>query len=246
MFDAKIYFELLDWLDGAGEIRPAEFLRRLQNSYDLAGCLYVDAAVSISGAVIHQLHHSFDQDVYRAVSEMGGPGLSHIFSRCSRALEPIDLQELSRQNRHTIEFKQRIYQVNNRLRAVCYPLLSRDSRNAFFVIARSCDTEEWRLARRCYDRDIYRLAGKFHARQIDRQHTEPLHDEQASLTQREKEALLWTAAGKSYWETSIILGISERTVRYFMANARNKLDAVSNTQAVAKAMSQGLIPPAPQ
>ncbi|KQW29710.1 hypothetical protein ASE36_09445 [Rhizobium sp. Root274] len=62
------------------------------------------------------------------------------------------------------------------------------------------------------------------------------------LTPRECETLAWIAAGKSYWEAAIILGITERTVRYFMANARNKLDVVNNAQAVAEAVWLGLIP----
>ena len=40
----------------------------------------------------------------------------------------------------------------------------------------------------------------------------------------------------------MILGITERTVRYFMANARRKLNVVSNTQAVAEAAWRGLLP----
>ncbi|PKO59027.1 MAG: hypothetical protein CVU23_14470, partial [Betaproteobacteria bacterium HGW-Betaproteobacteria-17] len=43
------------------------------------------------------------------------------------------------------------------------------------------------------------------------------------LTRRERQALYWAAAGKSYWEIAVILGITERTVRYFMSNARRKL-----------------------
>ncbi|NUS68745.1 MAG: LuxR family transcriptional regulator, partial [Ensifer adhaerens] len=39
-----------------------------------------------------------------------------------------------------------------------------------------------------------------------------------------------------------ILGISERTVRFFMTNARRKLNVVSNTQAVAQAVRHALIP----
>lgn len=61
------------------------------------------------------------------------------------------------------------------------------------------------------------------------------------LTQREREVLLWSAQGKSSWEISVILGVSERTVNWFIANASRKLDAVNRTQAVVNAIRSGEI-----
>ena len=49
------------------------------------------------------------------------------------------------------------------------------------------------------------------------------------------------AAGKTAWEASVILGISERTVRFHLNAAREKLNCLTTTQAVAKAVSQQLI-----
>ena len=49
------------------------------------------------------------------------------------------------------------------------------------------------------------------------------------LTKREKECLLWTTEGKTSWEVSQILSISERTVVFHINNAIKKLN-VSNKQ----------------
>jgi DNA-binding CsgD family transcriptional regulator len=46
---------------------------------------------------------------------------------------------------------------------------------------------------------------------------------------------------KTVWEASVILGISERTVRFHLNAAREKLDCATTTQAVAKAITQHLI-----
>jgi DNA-binding CsgD family transcriptional regulator len=62
-----------------------------------------------------------------------------------------------------------------------------------------------------------------------------------SLTRREGECLLWCAEGKSYWETAVILGISERTVSFHMEAVRGKLVAGSNAHAVAIAVRAGLL-----
>jgi LuxR family quorum sensing-dependent transcriptional regulator len=61
------------------------------------------------------------------------------------------------------------------------------------------------------------------------------------LTPREREALLWAAAGKSAADTAGILGITERTVTAHIVSACQKLDATNKTQAVARAMQYKLI-----
>jgi DNA-binding CsgD family transcriptional regulator len=61
------------------------------------------------------------------------------------------------------------------------------------------------------------------------------------LSGREKEVLLWLKHGKSSWEISVILEISESTVNFHVKNAMRKLNSVSRTQAVAVALENGLI-----
>lgn len=58
---------------------------------------------------------------------------------------------------------------------------------------------------------------------------------------REKEVLQWLKTGKSTWEIAMLLGISERTVKFHVSNIFLKLGAVSRTQAVAMAIEGGLI-----
>lgn len=62
----------------------------------------------------------------------------------------------------------------------------------------------------------------------------PDEDDEVRLTHRERDALSWVAEGKSDWEISVILGVSETTVRFHVDNARRKLGAVNRAQAVAR------------
>lgn len=62
-----------------------------------------------------------------------------------------------------------------------------------------------------------------------------------SLTEREIECLKWSAEGKTYEDIGMLLGISARTVRFFLENARHKLGSLNTTHAVANAMLLGLI-----
>jgi LuxR family quorum sensing-dependent transcriptional regulator len=61
------------------------------------------------------------------------------------------------------------------------------------------------------------------------------------LTMRERECLKWAAMGKSEWEISQILGISEHTSEKHLLNAKSKLGAVNRVQAVAEAIRRGYI-----
>ncbi len=60
----------------------------------------------------------------------------------------------------------------------------------------------------------------------------------ARLSAREVECLRWTAVGKTTWEISVILKLSEHTVTDYLQSAAAKLNAVNRTQAVAEAIRQ--------
>ena len=61
------------------------------------------------------------------------------------------------------------------------------------------------------------------------------------LTLRELECIKWTAAGKTSYETGIILGISRRTVERHLENTKTKLNCVNRYQLISKVIDLGLI-----
>ena len=60
------------------------------------------------------------------------------------------------------------------------------------------------------------------------------------LTLREREVLQSVKLGSTSRDAAASLGISERTVKFHMANILRKLKAGNRAQAVAMAMEQGL------
>ena len=69
----------------------------------------------------------------------------------------------------------------------------------------------------------------------------PAEEPPVRLTARERDAMAFAADGKSDWEISAILGVSEATARFHVDNARRKLGAVNRTQAVARMATEGLL-----
>ena len=61
------------------------------------------------------------------------------------------------------------------------------------------------------------------------------------LTQRELELLHWSRCGKTAWESSTILGISQATAQFHIKNAIGKLGVASKQQAVLRALELHLI-----
>ncbi|MEO8672358.1 MAG: LuxR C-terminal-related transcriptional regulator [Tahibacter sp.] len=62
-----------------------------------------------------------------------------------------------------------------------------------------------------------------------------------TLTPREREVLHWAAIGKTSWEISMILLISERTVNFHLINAARRLQVKGRGPACARALALGII-----
>jgi len=62
-----------------------------------------------------------------------------------------------------------------------------------------------------------------------------------TLTPREREIVSWTASGKTSWDISVILSISEDTVNKTLGSAMRKLNANTRAQVVAESIRRGEI-----
>jgi DNA-binding CsgD family transcriptional regulator len=62
-----------------------------------------------------------------------------------------------------------------------------------------------------------------------------------SLTGRERAILLWLKEGKSTWDVSRILGISQDTVKFHLQNIYHKLNTTNRSHAIAVALGNKLI-----
>ncbi len=62
-----------------------------------------------------------------------------------------------------------------------------------------------------------------------------------TLTGRETEVLKWVASGKTTWEISIILNLSEATVAFHVKNIMRKLNVHNRQQAIVIALRRRLI-----
>jgi DNA-binding CsgD family transcriptional regulator len=121
------------------------------------------------------------------------------------------------------------------------PLRQRCGETGIFGISTDLEIVEWTAQETAIMRECRILANYFHSHILRINGLDSEHE--LLISARELDCLKWTAAGKTAWEASVILGISERTVRFHLNMAREKLKCATTTQAVAKAVANQLIDP---
>lgn len=121
---------------------------------------------------------------------------------------------------------------------ISIPVHGQHGDRALVSITSDASDRDWRHLRLHYMRDFQVLALHLHQAIL---RLEGQSMETVSLSPRERECLLWAAEGKTAWETAVILGLSEHTVRCYLESARHKLDAANNTHAVNKAGKASLL-----
>ena len=101
---------------------------------------------------------------------------------------------------------------------------------------------EWSKLKRKIISDLQQVAANVHDLVMQ---TNPLMRALSApqLSTREVEILQWTAAGKSQQDIGDILSISHRTVEVHLRSSRQKLHALTTTQAVGRAIALGIVYP---
>lgn len=249
-YETVSYAGLMDRLERNETVRPAEIFDIVRRDYAIANCAYVDVSLSPTALRIHRLCHTFPKawaDTYLA---RGFHRIDPVLREAARSVVPVDWAAAGmRSDKPSARaFLREARRHGIGANGVALPLVSRTKRSVIFTCEARLPGRDWPAYRRRVLGELHVMASLFHAAI---QKTAPPvapsvegpcgHDGPARLTAREIEVVKWVAAGKSYWEIAIILGISERTVRHFMTNVRAKLDAVSNSQAIARAIAHRLI-----
>ena len=122
-------------------------------------------------------------------------------------------------------------------RGLTIPGHGRRGDRALFSVTSDLSEREWEQEKIEYMRDFQLLAVHLHDKVLELEGEPVLR---AKLTPRELECLQWISDGKTAWECSVILGLSEHTVRCYLESCRYKLNASSNTHAVSIAYQTGL------
>ena len=206
----------------------AAFLRVAREAYPLSSVVYVALNIPITRDTTTRFIHCVYADSWarhgtsRERVNVGRLGLAPLFE-VSDEREDCELSP----------------SVGSRKLAIT--LSDYHGESAALVINADDGMDDWPAKKPTIEREFSALGQYFH------QHMLRIfgrgNDKAIIVSAREIDCLKWMAAGKTAWEVSTILGISERTVRFHLNAAREKLQCITTTQAVAKAVSQQLFVP---
>jgi LuxR family transcriptional regulator, quorum-sensing system regulator SinR len=212
----------------------------IRRRFPVGNCLFVDVAFARERTTLHRLHHTFSPDWETAYINDGHFRRDPVLRLLRKGAWRVDWRQA-----HSAlpgPASARFLAEAKRNGVSCDGLtfvLRREGDRLVLLGCEALPSVDWPDARETVADDLFCLGRLLATMPGPHDGSDVLSPPSPiRLTPREREVLKWTAAGKSYWEIATILGISERTVRHFMTNAREKLGAVTNSQAVARALIQ--------
>ncbi len=169
--------------------------------------------------------HHFDPTLYQA----------------AKSIAPVDWARFAQNEKFQIIFRDAAdFGITDR--GMTVPIRGPYGDCGLLNVTRDCDEDEWKqLAARVMG-DLQVSAVNLHDT-IMRSGTLSATLFHPNLSTRELEILKWAADGKSQHDIGDILSISHRTVEVHLRSARDKLGALTTTQAVGRAVGLGLILP---
>ena len=175
----------------------------------------------------------------------GYMSIDPVVNHCVSHLTPYSWEQitsLEREDKIVRDFmgEAREFSLNS---GVSFPVHSPQGEFAIFSAASNLDREQVKaqILEAIPFTHMFTACLHENVRKIFQQREIPLKE--VSLAEQERESLLWVTNGKTTWDTSEILGVSENTVISHLQHTCEKLNVYSPEQAMARAVSLGLITP---
>lgn len=233
-------FELIERFSGVERLAEGhEILRSALANYGLEHVAY--AAINLPGAAHDRplIAVTYAAEWQKHYLQAGYVNLDPIVRAGMGGILPVDWETIDRSDPLIVRFFGEAQEFKIGSKGLSFPVRGRHGEFALFSVTSAVSDTEWRSLKNSYTRDFMMLAYYFHSWAMKAEGLD--NDAGARLSMREKDCLRWRAMGKSDWEISQILAISERTVKFHLECARSKLGATNTVHAVARAMSQGLV-----
>jgi DNA-binding CsgD family transcriptional regulator len=214
------------------------FLKVSQSVYPLANTTYLGLNIPLGAGARRFVQCTYTDAWVKQCVSREPLGVSRLAGLARALSAPLDWSELE-ETPETQKLLGCAQDTSGACQILSIPLRPLIGETAIFFVTGGMAPEDWKEKKKALLREFQVLASYFH------QHILRIYGHDASsqmlISARELDCLKWVAAGKTAWEASVILGISERTVRFHLNAAREKLNCLTTTQAVAKAVSQQLI-----
>ncbi len=165
-----------------------------------------------------------------------------VLSELKRSIMPIEWSRIATNSKFSTRFFGEAKEFGIGRNGLTLPIRGLDGNFALVSITSDFTDSEWKNDKYRLMCDFQVISHAIHA-QVISFYIPRIANINITLTRRETQCLQWASRGKTSDDIAIILGISERVIRSYYESSRYKLNAVNKNQAVAKALSLGLIQP---
>ena len=235
-------FDILDHFSSPfGDLDQAsQFLHRLCGEFDVTNLSYWHIGVR-SAKPAQAIWLSTYPELYRTTYlERGLQRTDPAFVLSFARLLPTDWDAIRRLDgsRAVLEAAS-VHRIP--VRGIAVPIRDETTGDSLFNVNLDCHEDEWRQRRNVLARDFMVIGHVYHVmmRGLVRG-TEPLA-ELPRLSPREVDVMRLAAQGYSAKRTALKLGISPHSVRVHLTLARRRLKARNTAEAVAIALTRGLL-----
>ncbi len=187
---------------------------------------------------------TYSQDWQEFYKQTGAENHDPVILHGLREILPFEWHRLDDLDAGQISFMHHADDFNLGRNGFSIPIRDRYGARALVSITTMHNNSKWAKYSRRYRSELVNIAYLLHERFSMRNAPESSFRQHGDdLTDREIESLQWAALGKTSEETARILGLSTRSVNFHVNNAKEKLDTVTKSHAVARASALGLILP---
>jgi DNA-binding CsgD family transcriptional regulator len=232
------FYRIIDDFSNRDEIKtPRQLLRKICSTYNLKTAAYFGVNVSKNYPNEPYLAVTYSSDWVEHYKSKNYVEIDPVIKSGFTSLLPIEWNSFEVRGSRLKTFFGEAAEFGIGNNGLTFPIRGRSGERALFTITSDVPIKEWQDSLILLKRDFQMIAYHLHQMIIN---IEGIEKPVVKLSPREIECLKWTASGKTNWETARIMGISEKTVRFYINLARVKLDATNATHAVAKALNQNL------
>jgi LuxR family transcriptional activator of bioluminescence operon len=242
--DSKVFSQIiqnLELLKSPEQLKTAceEFCMLLNIPYYLMGIVSPDSLNSPKMNILSNYPPAWLDIYFKQEKHKNDPVVAYMMNKHA----PVEWSQLLQQSQFSsaqsqnLMLEAREYGLKNGL---SIPIRSSSGKFAVFSLAIDDDSDEGRQKLN----DVLPFAHTFGVNLFERQ-LNLLESKviESKLTNRETECLFWACEGKTAWEISQIIEITERTVLFHLNNSTKKLGATNRQHAVSLAMRYGVITP---
>ncbi len=159
---------------------------------------------------------------------------------CFQRFHPVDWKQLDWSGKQARDFLREALEYGVGNQGYSVPVRGPSGQFALFTVNDTCDDTAWSEFTELHGQNMILIAHFFNRKALEFE-TERTPGLIQPLSPREVDAMTFLALGYSRARTAQELSISEHTLRVYIESARYKLGAINTTQAVARALSRGLI-----